>query len=64
MDGIKLLRPDQTADRLNVSKYTVYRLINAGEFTTLKVGGSLRVVESSVDRYIKKQIEKYFIENE
>ena len=64
MDGIKLLRPDQTADRLNVSKQTVYRLINAGEFTTLKVGGSLRVVESSIDRYIRAQIEKYFIENE
>lgn len=60
---MKLLRPDQLAERLNISRSAAYRLIAAGHFVTLKVGGCLRVSESSVDRYLKKQIQLYEIEN-
>ena len=60
---IKILRPDQAADRLNVSKRTVYRLIQAGHFVCLKVGGSVRITEPSVEKYIRSQIEQHYIEN-
>ena len=60
---IKILRPDQAADRLNVSKRTVYRLIQAGHFVCLKVGGSVRITEPSVEQFIRKQIEAHYIEH-
>lgn len=61
---MKLLRPDQVADRLNISKRTVYRLIEAGAFVPLRVGASLRVTEQSVDKYIRRQLELYAIGND
>ena len=61
---LKLLRPDQVADRLNASKRTVYRLIDAGCFVALKVGACLRVTEQSVEKYIRKQMEIYAIDHD
>jgi excisionase family DNA binding protein len=58
----RLLRPDQVADRLCISKRSAYRLINQGAFSALKVGCSLRVMESSVDAYVRRQIEIHAIE--
>jgi excisionase family DNA binding protein len=60
---MKLLRVEQCAERLNISKRQAYRLISCGCFTSLKVGHSLRVIESSVDSYLKKQIELYAVES-
>ena len=60
---MKLLRPDQVAERLNISKRTAYRLIEAGCFVPLRVGASLRVTDQSVDRYVRRQMELYAIDN-
>jgi len=57
----RLLRPDQVADELNISKRTAQRLIKAGHFEALKVGGSLRVTESSLRKYIRRQINQFVI---
>ena len=38
-----LLSVQQTAEKLNLSTRTVYRLIEDGELPALKVGGSVRV---------------------
>ena len=38
-----LIRPDETAAVLGVSRSTVYALISAGTIPTVKVGGSIRV---------------------
>ncbi len=59
----KLLRPDELQDRLNISRATVYRLIAAGHFECLKVGGSLRILSTSVDSYIKRQMDIFALEN-
>ncbi len=59
----KLLRPDQVADVLNVSRRTVYRLIEDEEFSCLRIRGAVRVFENSLARYIRKQQEKYFLIN-
>ena len=39
--------------RLGVSRMTVYRMINRGELTAGKVGGSIRVTKSSLEKLIK-----------
>ena len=61
--SLKLLRPDQVAERLNVSKRQAYRLIDAGCFASLRVGACLRVTEQSLERYIRRQMEQYAIDN-
>lgn len=58
----RLLRVDQAATRLNTSPRTVYRLAGEGVFNSCKIGGSLRIIESSLEKYIKKQIEKRYLE--
>jgi len=59
----KLLRPDEVATILNISNRSVYRLVSAGHFEVCRIGGSLRVIESSVRDYIKRQIRLYQVEN-
>jgi excisionase family DNA binding protein len=59
----RLLRPDQAAERLNVSTRSVYRLLAEGQLTGCKIRGCLRVRESSVDDYIRRQIALYALEN-
>ena len=63
MKKTKLLRPDQIADRLNVSKRQAYRLIDEGHFMALKVGGCLRVTSESVDDFISRQISIHAVKN-
>ncbi|MCA1742760.1 MAG: helix-turn-helix domain-containing protein [Desulfonatronovibrio sp.] len=59
---MKLLRPDQVADRLSVSKRKVYYLVHDGELSALKIGASLRIVDSSVDKFLDKQIQKFSLD--
>lgn len=59
----KLLRPDQVALRLNISKRSVYRLIECGCFVVCRIGSCLRVSEASLERYVRRQVELYEIES-
>ena len=48
-----LLRVDEAAERLNVSRWTVYRWIEEGHLVATKIGkGSLRVMQESALRLI------------
>lgn len=50
-----LLRVQETAKLLKVSKWTIYRWIEEGRLAAVKLGpGSLRVVRTSVDQLIGK----------
>jgi excisionase family DNA binding protein len=50
-----LLRIQETAKLLRVSKWTVYRWIEEGRLRGTKIGqGSLRVFRTSVDELIEK----------
>jgi excisionase family DNA binding protein len=50
-----LLRVQETAKLLEVSKWTIYRWIEEGRLTAVKLGpGSLRVVRTSVDELLRK----------
>ena len=59
----KLLRVDQTAEKLNVSKRLVYNLISDCKVQGVKIEGCLRVTKSSVDLLIRRQIMKFQKEN-
>ena len=58
----RLLNVDEAAARLNVSSRSIYRLISEAQLVGLKVRGSLRVLESSIDSYIERQILSYSLE--
>jgi excisionase family DNA binding protein len=50
-----LLRVQETAKLLKVSKWTIYRWIEEGRLSAVKLGpGSLRVVRTSVDELLGK----------
>jgi excisionase family DNA binding protein len=51
-----LLRPDEAAHALNVSRWTIYRWVKEGRLEATKVGkGSLRIFERSIHRLIEEQ---------
>ena len=49
-------RIDDLIDMLSVSRRTVYRLIAEGQVIAMKVRGGYRILESSIDSYISRQI--------
>ena len=52
-----LLRVDDAAALLKVSRWTVYRLIKERQLITVKVGASRRVPVESVQAYVASLIE-------
>lgn len=45
----ELLRPDEAAELLNVSRWTIYRWVKSGEIEATKIGsGSLRIFRRSL----------------
>ncbi|MEE6257972.1 helix-turn-helix domain-containing protein [Plantactinospora sonchi] len=49
---------DEVAEMLNVSYWTVYRLVKAREITGVRIGRARRVLPESVDAYKAKLIEE------
>ena len=50
----KLLTPDQLADFLNISKTTVYRLIDSRKIPFYKIGGSIRFDKKDIMNYLQE----------
>ena len=51
----QLLRVNEAAAVLNVSRWTVYRWVEEGKLSTTKIGKqSLRVIRNSVDKLISE----------
>jgi len=48
----RLLSPKQVADELNISIWTVYRLIRKGDLVAVRVGRLLRIPESSLEAFL------------
>ena len=48
-----LLKISEIMDRTGLSKASVYRVINAGQLKTVKIGRSVRVTESELSRFIE-----------
>lgn len=47
-----LMRPDDVADRLSVSRETVYRLARRGDLPFHRIAGAMRFSRKDVDKYI------------
>jgi len=51
----ELLRPDEAAFLLNVSRWTIYRWVKEGKLEATKIGrGSLRVFNKSVEHLVRE----------
>ena len=50
-----LYTPEELAEILKISKYTVYEMIKRGDLNAHRVGRSLRISEQQLDRFLKKQ---------
>ena len=48
-----LLTVDETAERLSVSRWTIYRLVKRKQLKLTKIGGSSRVKASELERYLR-----------
>jgi len=55
----QVLRPDEAAAYLRVSKRSIYRLVAAGQLPAFKVGASLRIQKKAVREFIRRQIEDF-----
>ena len=52
--NLKFLTVAEIAAILRVSKMTVYRLIETGDITALRIGRSFRVPEDDVRQYLER----------
>ena len=50
----RLLSPQQFADRLSISRWTVYAWISEGRIKSVKVSRLVRIPESEVDRLVQE----------
>ena len=50
---LPLLKIDDVARRLNVSRATTYRLLNRGELRAVRVGGQLRVDPAELEQWLR-----------
>ena len=44
---------DEIAERLKVSRMTVYRWIKAGQLGAYKIGGEFRITERDIERFLE-----------
>ena len=52
----RLLTLPQVIYRTNLSRSTIYNLINAGKLKAIKIGRSVRIYERDLDAYIESII--------
>lgn len=50
--GRRFLTASEAAERMRVSKMTVYRLIKAGKIPAVQIGKAYRVREDELERYL------------
>ena len=50
----KSYTPDEVAELLQISKYTVYEMVKRGDLSAYRIGRKLRFQKSDIEEYIKK----------
>ena len=54
--GKNLLRPNEAANLLSVTRWTIYRWVKEGKLEATKISrGSLRIFSASVDKLIEER---------
>jgi len=51
-----LLRIDEVADRLAISRASTYRLIQRGEIPTVHIGSAVRIPADALERWLQDQV--------
>lgn len=59
----KLRSIPEVQERLGVSRATVYRMLAEGELVPIKVRGGTRVLESSIESFLRRGLARYIEEN-
>lgn len=54
MEKKKLLNIDEVAEYLNVSKPTIYRIVDSRQISFYKIRGSLRFSQEDIDKYLEQ----------
>ena len=54
----RLLSPQQFADRLSISRWTVYAWIAEGRIKSVKVSRLVRIPESEVSRIVQEGVQE------
>ncbi|MCR4601649.1 MAG: helix-turn-helix domain-containing protein, partial [Clostridia bacterium] len=49
-----LYTPEEIANKLKLSKYTIYEMIKRGEIPAHRIGRSLRITESQLETYLQQ----------
>jgi putative molybdopterin biosynthesis protein len=52
---IELLKPDEMADVLKISRAKAYTMLRRGELPTVRIGSLVRVRRSDLERYIHER---------
>ncbi len=50
----RLLSPHEVAERLSISRWTVYKMIGDGRIQSIKIGRLVRIPDSEVSRIVKQ----------
>lgn len=53
-----MLKIEDLMKMFNVSKPTIYRLIEGGELPAIRIGGAWRFRESDIEEYLNKMMRK------
>lgn len=56
--GPRFLTASEAAERMRISKMTVYRLIKAGKLPAVQIGKAYRVREDDLERYLQSSYVK------
>lgn len=55
---MKLLRPDEVADLLQVKITTIYTWVKDGKLPSIRIGNTIRFDEQKIIEYLQQQGEK------
>ncbi len=56
--GDRFLTPQQFADRLSISRWTVYAWLQEGKIESIKLGRLVRIRESEVERIVQEGLQE------
>lgn len=56
---MKLLRPDEVADLLQVKITTIYTWVKDGKLPSIRIGNTIRFDEQKIIEYLQQQGEKH-----
>jgi excisionase family DNA binding protein len=58
MEKNDFMKPEEVMAYFDIGKNTLYKLLASGELGAFKIGKVWKIPRSSVEEYVKKQIEK------